>query len=56
MIAGSWFDVVASGPDFAEILESASDLQIRPGPFELEGRIEFRTDAIELSKVTLDRG
>ncbi len=55
MIAGSWFDVVASGPDFAEILESASDLQIRPGPFELEGRIEFRTDAIELSKVTLDR-
>jgi hypothetical protein len=55
MIAGSWFDVVASGPDFAEILESASDLQIRPGPFELEGRIEFRTDAIELSKVRLDR-
>jgi hypothetical protein len=55
MIAGSWFDVVASGPDFAEMLESASELQIRPGPFELQGRIGFRADAIELSKVRLDR-
>jgi uncharacterized protein involved in outer membrane biogenesis len=55
MIAGSWFDIAASGPDFAEILESASDLQIRPGPFELEGKIEFRADAIELSNVRLDR-
>ncbi len=55
MIAGSWFDVAASGPDLAEVLESASDLQIRPGSFELKGRIEFRADAIELSKVRLDR-
>ncbi len=55
MIAGSWFDVVASGPDFAEVLESASDLEIRPGGYELEGRIEFRPDAIELSNVKLDR-
>ncbi len=55
MIAGSWFGIAATGPDLAEILESASDLQIRPGPFELEGKIEFRADAIELSNVRLDR-
>jgi uncharacterized protein involved in outer membrane biogenesis len=55
MIAGSWFDVVASGPDLAEALESASDLQIRPGPFELQGKVVFRGDLMELSKVRLDR-
>jgi uncharacterized protein involved in outer membrane biogenesis len=55
MIAGSRFDVAASGPDLAEVLESASDLEIRPGPYELEGTIEFRLDAIELRNVKLDR-
>jgi uncharacterized protein involved in outer membrane biogenesis len=55
MIAGSWFDVVTRGPDLAEMLESASDLQIRQGPFELKGKIEFRADAIRLSNVRLDR-
>jgi uncharacterized protein involved in outer membrane biogenesis len=55
MIPGSWFDVVASGPDLAELLESASDLQIRPGPFEMKGKVVFRGDLMELSKVRLDR-
>jgi hypothetical protein len=32
MIAGSWFDVVASGPDFAEILESARRAGSSSGP------------------------
>ena len=55
MLAGSWFDVTARGRDFEEIPESISDLDVRPGPFELEGRIEFRADAIELSDVSLGR-
>ena len=55
MIAGSWFDVAANGPDLAEVLESASDLQIRQGPFELKGKVAFRGDLMELSKVRLDR-
>jgi len=55
MIAGSWFVVVASGPDLSEILESASEIQVRPGRFDLDGKIEFRADAIELSKFKLER-
>ena len=55
MIAGSWFDVVARGPDFEEIVGSISDVEVRPGPFELESRIAFSADAIELDKFKLDR-
>jgi len=55
MIAGSWFDVVARGPDFEELLVSISDVAVQPGPFELESRIAFSADTIELDKLTLDR-
>jgi uncharacterized protein involved in outer membrane biogenesis len=55
MIAGSWFDAAASGSDFEEIPESISEVDVKPGPFELEGRIEFRADAIALSGVKLER-
>jgi uncharacterized protein involved in outer membrane biogenesis len=55
LIAGSWFDVVAHGPDFEEIVGSISDVEVRPGPFELESRITFSADAIELDKFKLDR-
>lgn len=54
-IAGSWFDVAARGPEFEQLFESISDLRVRPGPFELDGRIEFQVDAIELSDVRLKR-
>jgi hypothetical protein len=55
MIAGSHFDVVARGPELEELIESTGDLTVHPGPFELDGKIGFRTDAIELSNVRLDR-
>ena len=55
LIAGSWFDVVARGPDFEEIVGSISDVEVRPGPFEVESRIAFKADAIELDKFKLDR-
>jgi hypothetical protein len=55
MIAGSWFDVTASGPDLAEVLEAVSDLTVRPGAFELQGKVVFKGGLVELSKVRLDR-
>ena len=54
-IAGSHFDFAAEGPGFEDLLQAFGDLRIRPGPFELTGRISFRRDAIQLSKVALDR-
>ncbi len=55
MIAGTRFDIVARGPQYEELIESISDVTVRPGRFELKGRIGFRADAIELSNVRLDR-
>lgn len=54
-IAGSWFELAARGTEFEELFESMSDLRIRPGPFELDGRIEFQVDAIGFSDVRLKR-
>jgi hypothetical protein len=55
MIAGSWFDVSARGAKLEELVESISDLEVRPGPFELQGKVVFGGDLLELSKVRLDR-
>jgi hypothetical protein len=55
MIAGSWFDIAARGAKLEELVESISDLEVRPGPFELQGKVVFRGDLVELSKVRLDR-
>ena len=55
MIAGSWFDVAVRGAKLEELVESISDLEVRPGPFELQGKVVFRGDLVELSKVRLDR-
>lgn len=55
MIAGSWFDVAARGAKLEELVESVSELEVRPGPFELQGKVVFRGDLVELSKVRLGR-
>ena len=54
-IAGSYFDIAAGGPAFEELLQAFSDIEVQPGPFELTGGIAFRSDAIRLSKIALDR-
>jgi len=54
-LAGTRFDFSARGEQFEELVESLGDVKVRPGPFELGGRIAFRADTIELSNVRLDR-
>ncbi len=54
-LAGTYFDVGATGEAFEELIEPFGDLAVRPGPYELAGRIAFRTDAINLNNVSLDR-
>jgi uncharacterized protein involved in outer membrane biogenesis len=54
-IAGSWFNVIARGTDFEQLFESMPDVRVRPGPFELNGRIDFQADAIEFNDVRLKR-
>ena len=55
MIAGSHFDIQAQGAAFEELVTGLDDVDVRPGPFELNGKIAFRADAIKLSNVRLNR-
>jgi uncharacterized protein involved in outer membrane biogenesis len=54
-LAGTYFDFGATGEAFEELIEPFGDLAVRPGPYELAGRIAFSTDAINLNNVSLDR-
>jgi uncharacterized protein involved in outer membrane biogenesis len=54
-IPGSWFTVEAEGQEYEEIIESILDLEVRPGPYHLTGRIDFTEDAITLTDIDLDR-
>lgn len=55
MIAGSWFDVIARGAKMEELVGSISDVEVRPGPFELQGKVVLRGDLVELDQVRLQR-
>ena len=55
MIAGSWFDLAARGARIEELVGSISDVEVRPGAFELQGKLLFRGGLMELRKVRLDR-
>jgi len=54
-IAGSWFDIGARGTEFEQLFASVPDLRVRPGSFELDGRIEFQLDALAFNDVRLKR-
>jgi hypothetical protein len=54
-IPGSWFTVEVEGQEYEEIIESILDVEVRPGPFDLTGRIDFAEDAIRLTDIDLDR-
>lgn len=54
-IAGSHFDIHAQGAAFEELIAGLDDLDVRPGPFELNGKIAFQTDAIKLGNFRLNR-
>jgi hypothetical protein len=55
MIAGSRFDIAASGDNFEELFSGLEGVDVRPGRFGLKGRIAFRADAIALEDVQLER-
>ncbi len=55
MIAGSHFDIHAQGAAFEELVAGLDDVDVRPGPFELSGKLAFQADAIKLTNVRLSR-
>ncbi|MDA1063495.1 MAG: hypothetical protein O2907_04010 [Proteobacteria bacterium] len=54
-IVGSHFDFSATGPAFEELADHIGDIATMPGPYDLGGRIEFRSDMIDLKDVQLHR-
>jgi hypothetical protein len=54
-IPGSWFTAEVEGQEYEEIIESIFDVEVRPGPYELTGRIDFAEDAIRLTDIDIDR-
>jgi uncharacterized protein involved in outer membrane biogenesis len=55
MIAGSHFDIHAQGAAFEELVAGLDDVDVRPGSFELSGKLAFQADAIKLTNVRLSR-
>jgi hypothetical protein len=54
-LAGSRFDIRASGGAFEEFAAAFGDFSVNPGPFELAARVSFRSDAVEFADVSLER-
>jgi uncharacterized protein involved in outer membrane biogenesis len=54
-MAGTYYDFAAAGPAFEELVDHIGDIAVRPGPFELAGRIEFKPDMIDLKGIQLHR-
>ena len=45
-LAGSHFNFAVSGPEFQEIIAQLGDTDVRPGPYELSGRIGLQSERI----------
>lgn len=54
-IAGSRFDLRASGPAFEELAAGFGDFAVQDGPFEFSGSAAFRTDGIRFERILLTR-
>jgi uncharacterized protein involved in outer membrane biogenesis len=54
-IPGSWFTVEVDGEEYEEVIESILDIDVRPGPYQLTGRIDFSADAITLTDIVVER-
>jgi uncharacterized protein involved in outer membrane biogenesis len=53
--AGSNVTFALSGPAFEEIIDDIGDLEVRPGSYELAGRIVLQPDFIQLDEIKLER-
>ena len=54
-IAGSHFDVRASGPALEELAAELLDIGVQDGPFELSASAAFRADGVRFERVSLKR-
>ena len=54
-IVGSRFEISAKGNTFSELVDQFENIDVRPGPYELSGGIEFQPESIVFKKVELDR-
>lgn len=53
--AGSNVTFALGGPAFEEIIDEVGDLEVRPGSYELVGRIVLQPDLIQLDEIKLER-
>ena len=54
-LAGTRFDVRASGAAFEELVAALGDVAVKPGPFEFAASVLFKSNAIEFDRVSLER-
>ncbi len=54
-LAGSRVSFEVSGPAFEEIIDEIGDLEVRPGSYELSGKIVLQANMIEFDDIRLDR-
>ena len=54
-LAGTGFDVRASGAAFEELVAAFGDFSVNPGPYEFAASILFKRDAIAFDDVSLER-
>lgn len=54
-IIGSRFDFTARGAAFTEVIDQLGEFQVRPGPYELSGAVDFEPDLIKFDEIELVR-
>jgi uncharacterized protein involved in outer membrane biogenesis len=54
-IIGSRFDFTARGAAFTEVVDQLGEFQVRPGPYELSGAVDFEPDLIDFDEIELVR-
>jgi len=54
-LAGSRATFTLAGPAFEELVVSAGDFEVRPGPYEMSGAIGLQADSFRLEDFSLDR-
>ncbi len=54
-LAGSNLELSAAGEAFEELLGPFDNIQVQPGAYKLDGKLDFSADAIRLSDIRLDR-
>jgi uncharacterized protein involved in outer membrane biogenesis len=54
-ITGSQFNFSAKGVAFTEITDQLGEFEVRPGPYELTGSVNFEPDVISFNGIKLNR-